>query len=478
MSILDRQPPHDLEAEQGVLGSMLLDERAIDRVALLLRPGNFYDDAHRILYETMWELHDAGRRIDVTLLVNRLKRDGNFEKIGGAAFIARVSQSVPNAAHAAYYAQIVRDHALMRQLIQASTDNLGDAYEAQGRETTEIVSRAEQRIFEVGEQAIVSDGEPEMARDVLMAALEQIDARARGDVAQGLGTGFCDLDNLVGGMRPGTMLVIGARPSQGKTALGIQIARAVATETPVLFFSLEMAGLELADRLLSTEAQLPLHRMRNGTLRNDQRRHLVDVCGRLANEVGSNLRIEDRPNLTIQQMASICRVQRRRTGLGLVVIDYLQLVQPENLRDSRQEQVAKMSRRMKLLARELEIPVIVICQLNREAADERPKLQHLRESGAIEQDADVVVLIWQVQAQRERDEATGQEMPPAANAPRDSRIIVAKNRQGPTGDVPVTFLPETTRFVQQDHGRHGDDEWNTYPEPDPDPTNQQREFDL
>lgn len=473
-SPLDRSPPHDLEAEMGVLGCMLLDDRAIDEAALLLRAHNFYDESHRTLYDAMWQLHDAGRRVDVTLLVNRLRRDGTFEKIGGAAFIAKISQSVPNAAHTRYYAQIVRDHALMRQLIEASTDNLSDAYEAQGRETTEIVARAEQRIFEVGEQAIVSDGEPELARDVLAGAMDQIDARSRGEVAAGLGTGFCDLDNLLGGMRPGTMLVIGARPSQGKTALGIQIARAVASTEPVLFFSLEMAGLELADRLLSTEAEIPLHRMRNGTMSNDQRRLLVERYSALAVEIGGNLRIEDRPNLTVQQMASICRVQRRRSGLGLIVIDYLQLVSPENLRDSRQEQVAKMSRRMKLLARELEVPVIVICQLNREAADERPKLQHLRESGAIEQDADIVLMIWQIRAQGETDPETGQELPPAANAPKDSRIIVAKNRQGPTGDVQVTFLPETTRFVQQDHRRRDEDEWGDPQPPDP----AQREFNM
>jgi len=457
MSKLDRQPPHDLEAEMGVLGSMLLDDRAIDQVGLMLRPAHFYDDAHRQLFETMWELHDSGRRIDVTLLVNRLKRDGKFEQIGGAGFIAKVSQAVPNAAHARYYAQIVRDHAVMRQLINASTDNLSDAFEARGRETTEIVARAEQRIFEIGEQAIQADGEPQLTRDVLVQAMNQIDARSRGEVSEGTATGFCDLDNVIGGMRPGAMIVIGARPSEGKTALGIQIARAAAREAPVLFFSLEMSALELGDRLLASEAQLPLHRMRNGTLRDDQRRHLVSTSGELSAEIGTNLRIEDRPNLTCQQIASICRVARRRNGLSAVVLDYLQLVIPDNPNDKRQEQVAKMSRRLKLLARELEVPVLVICQLNRQSADERPRLHHLRESGAIEQDADSVILLHNRPGQPETDPETGQQMPPAANAPRDATIIVAKNRQGPTGDVRMVFLPELTKFVQRDY-RHGDDE--------------------
>lgn len=470
----ERTPPHDLEAEQGVLGSMLLDDRAVDEVGLILRAGNFYDDAHRILFQAMWDIHDQGRRIDVTLLANRLKRDGTFERIGGAAGIARIAQAVPNAAHAQYYARIVRDHALMRQLITASTDNLIDAYEAQGRETTEIVARAEQRVFEVGEMAIVADGEPQETRNILTEAMEQIDARSRGEVSQGLPTGFCELDNLLGGMRPGSMIVIGARPSQGKTALGIQIARSAASSEPVLFFSLEMGALELADRLLSTEAQLPLHRLHNGTLRADQRRHLVQVYGELAHEIGTNLRIEDRPNLTIQQMASICRVHRRRHGLALVVVDYLQLITPEDQRDKRQEQVAKMSRRLKLLARELAVPVIIIAQLNRDAADERPKLQHLRESGAIEQDADAVLLIWQLPAQGETG-PDGQQMPPAANEPRDSRVIVAKNRQGPTGDVQMTFLPETTRFVLRDY-RHGDEFAQAEPEDEGPHGPQQGEF--
>ena len=440
-SVLDRVPPHDMEAERGALGSILLNPPIIDEVSLLLRAGHFYDDSHRVLYDTMWRMNEAAQRIDITLLTNRLKRENNFERIGGAAALGKIASAVPNAAHAVYYARIVLETALLRELINSATDNLSDAYHADGRDAGEIIERAEGRMFEVSAMRVANEASIRTVTEVLRDTLDTIDARTRGEVSGGLSTGFCEVDALVGGLRPGNVIVIGARPGQGKTTLAMQMARRAAEETSVLFFSLEMSDQELAERMLAQETGTPLHRMRSGVLTTNQRQEIVAAAGRLSQ---LQFRIEDRPNRSANAIAAICRREhRRRHSLGMIVVDYLQLVQPENPRDPRQEQVAKMSRRFKLLARELDIPVVIVCQLNREsdrdasAGSRRPKLSQLRESGAIEQDADVVLLLYHAQDRTEED---------LASDPR-AEVIVAKNRMGPTGVAHVLWQAPQTRFV-------------------------------
>ena len=453
--MLDRQPPHDLEAETGVLGSILLNPQAIDDVGNLIQPCNFYDEANRILYDTMLGMTEAGRRIDVTLLVNKLNRDKHYERIGGASYIAKVAQGVPNAAHAIHYARIVRETALIREAIIACTDNLSDAYNAEGREPVEIIDQMERRMFAVAENAVeATNTEPVPITESVRLTLATIDARIRGEVTNGLPTNFCDLDGLIGGLRPGQIFVIGARPGQGKTALAIQIARHNANDNRVLFFSLEMADEELTERMLATEAGIPLHRIRSGILNNEQRRGLVEYASRLSQ---LQMHTEVHPMMTAAKVAIICRRQQRRVGLDLVVVDYLQLLTPENRRDNRQEQVAKMSRRLKIMARELNVPVIVVCQLNRDAADERPKLSQLRESGAIEQDADIVVLIYKRETMTDQG-GDGQQLPPGTNDPVRTDLIVAKNRQGPTGVARVLWIPPTTEFVPEDRSNR-DEPW-------------------
>lgn len=438
--ILDRQPPLDLDAELGVLGSILLKPDACDDVALILRSDDFYDDANRKLFEHMLAMHDAGRKIDLTLLVDRLKTAGDFETVGGAAYLAKVYQSVPNAAHATYYAQIVREKATFRALINASTEILRDAYDESG-ESKELLSQAEQKIFAI----LDGRGTDTVAdiRKILHDAMDRIDARMRGEhTAGGVDSGYTELDALTGGLHNSELIILAARPSMGKTALAMNIAENVAMRSavPTLFISLEMSAIELADRLLCSVARVNGHRLRNGTLSNEDRRRLVERAAEISL---APLFVDDSPSRTVTEIAAAARrIRRREKGrLGLVVIDYLQLIEPDNPKDPRQEQVAKIARRLKGLARELQVPVLCLAQVSRQAEDSkdhRPRLSHLRESGAIEQDADVVMFVH-----REEYYRRGEEQAQFAGL---AEVIVAKQRNGPVGDVELIWKKDFTRF--------------------------------
>jgi len=442
--MLDRQPPFDLDAEVGVLGSILLMPDVCDDVAMVLRAEDFYDDANRRLFQQMQEMHDAGRKIDVTLLVDRLKTAGDFEAVGGAAYLYKVSQSVPNAAHARYYARIVREKATLRSLIDAGTEILRGAYEA-GNEPKELLSDAEQKIFSILDSrgsSTVSD-----IREILHAAMDRIDSRMKGDhMPGGVETGFTDFDDLTGGLHDSELVVLAARPSMGKTALAMNIAEYVAVELnqPVLFVSLEMSAIELADRMLCSVARVNGHRLRNGTISHTDRQRLVEKAGELSR---APLFVDDSPSRTVSEIAATARrIHRREGNLGLVVIDYLQLIEPDNVggsrqQPSRQEQVARMTRRLKGMAREASVPVLCVAQLNRQAEDSkipRPRLSHLRESGAIEQDADVVMFVH-----REEYYHHGDDKDQYAG---EAEIIIAKQRNGPIGTIEVRWEKEFTRF--------------------------------
>lgn len=438
--ILDRQPPCSVQSETCVLGSIILLPNVCDDVALVLRPSDFYDDANRLLYEHMLRMHDAGRKIDVTILVEELKKSGVYEQIGGASFVANVASSVPNAAHVEHYANIVREHATRRQLIEVSTDVLQDAYDSNST-SRELVSQAEQKVFAIlegqGTQIYSS------IEDILHEAMDRIDARMKGEhAAGGIQTGFTELDNLMGGLHSSELIILAARPSMGKTALAMNIAEhaAIKEDEPVLFVSLEMSSIELADRMLCSLARVNGHRLRNGTISQDDRHRLLETCGEISE---SPLFVDDSPSRTVTEIAAAARrIKRREGGLGLIVVDYLQLIEPDNSKDPRQEQVAKMARRLKKLARELDVPLLCLSQLNRQAEaskDNRPRLSHLRESGAIEQDADVVMFVHREEYYRspnEREQFAGQ-----------AEIIVAKQRNGPVGDIPLLWHKEFTRFV-------------------------------
>ncbi|MFV1965600.1 MAG: replicative DNA helicase [Pirellulaceae bacterium] len=437
--ILDRVPPYNLEAEAGVLGSIILNPDVCDDVALILRPDDFYDDANRRLFGHMLAMHDAGQKLDPTLLVNRLKTAGDYERIGGEAYLARTFQAVPNYSHASYYARIVREKSTYRSLIDASTEILRDAYE-ESMEAVHLLSQAEQRVFAILDDRASSS--ISTIRDVLHEAMDRIDARMKGEHAQGgVETGFSDLDYLLGGLHDSELIVLAARPSMGKTALAMNIAENVILKSgvPTLFVSLEMSSIELADRLLCSVARVNGHRLRNGTISNDDRSRLIEKASEISQ---APLFVDDSPSRTVTEIAAAARRIRRREGrLGLIVVDYLQLIEPDNQKDPRQEQVARIARRLKGLAREMKVPVLCIAQLNRQAEDSkdhRPRLSHLRESGAIEQDADVVMFVH-----REEYFRRGEEQQQVAG---QAEVIVAKQRNGPVGDVELVWRKEFTRF--------------------------------
>ncbi|MDZ4819144.1 MAG: replicative DNA helicase [Planctomycetota bacterium] len=438
--ILDRQPPRNLDAERGVLGSIMLLPDCCDDVALILRDTDFYDDANQKLYAHMLEMHASGQRIDTTLLVERLRNAGDLELIGGIAYLAEVARSVANAAHAVYYAEIVRNKSTLRQLILSSTEILRDSYD-ESVEPREMLSRAEEKIFAILENRGGSD--VAIIRDILHETMARIDARMKHDhVIGGIETGLTDFDAMTGGLHDGELIILAARPSMGKTALAMNIAEHATMEqqTTTLFCSLEMSSLELGDRLLCSSARINGHRLRNGTISNDDRRKLVEKAAEISS---APLFVDDKPGRTMTEIAAAARRLKRKNNLGLIVIDYLQLIEPDNPKDPRQEQVAKIARRLKGMARELKVPVLCLAQLNRQAEasrDNKPRLSHLRESGAIEQDADVVMFIH-----REEYYQTNEE--DRARVAGQAELILAKQRNGPTGDVKLQWLHEFTRFV-------------------------------
>ncbi|MCE5303003.1 MAG: replicative DNA helicase [Planctomycetaceae bacterium] len=438
--ILDRLPPHNLDAERGVLGSLLLDPNLCDDVALILRPDDFYADANQRLYTHLLAMHDEGGRIDATLLVERLQAGGDLEAVGGAAYLAEVVHSVPYAANAVYYAEIVQAKATLRSLIHASTEILRDAYEPT-LDPRELVNRAEEQIFAVRDQRSADQITP--IHDLLVEAFDRIDARLERGEGQGVPSGFQDLDQLTGGLHNSEFVVLAARPSMGKTALATNIAESVAIDAnvPTLFVSLEMARLELAQRMLCSQGRIDANKFRSGFLSKEDRSKLVEASAKLGK---APMFIDDTPARTCTEIAACARRLKRKKNLGLIVIDYLQLINPDDPRDPRQEQVAKMARRLKAMARELEIPVLCLAQLNRQTEQgkegHRPRLSHLRESGAIEQDADVVMFIHREEYYHTREEAQQQGIAGQAD------VIVAKQRNGPTGDVKLAWFDKYTRF--------------------------------
>lgn len=452
-NLLDNQPPCSIESEQCVLGSIILLPDVLDDVIMVLRPEDFYDEANKKLFEHMVDLHNSGRKIDITLLSEHLRDAGDWEFCGGAPYLATVARSVPHAAHAVSYAEIVRKKATSRNLIIAATDILQDAYQEAGK-PEELIGRAEQKIFSI------LDGRDSRSmasmREIVTEAMERIDARLRGEANDdGVLTGFTDLDEMTSGFHGSQLLILAARPAMGKTAFAMNIAENIAVhdKVPVLFVSLEMGSVELCDRLLCSVARVNGHRLRNGTLSNDDRARLIEKSS-LVGE--APLFVDDSPSRTVAEIAaSARRIIRNEKRLGLIVIDYLQLIEPDNADDPRQEQVAKIARRLKGLAREMNVPILCLAQLNRQAEvskDNKPKLSHLRESGAIEQDADVVMFVHREEYYHhgeEREQYAGQ-----------AEIIIGKQRAGPVGDIKLTWHKDFTRF--EDHSDREPDDFSAF----------------
>ncbi|ADB17335.1 replicative DNA helicase [Pirellula staleyi DSM 6068] len=436
----DRQPPFDRQAEIGLLGSIVLLPDVLDDVVMIVRSEDFYDDAHRKLFSHMCALHEGNKKIDPTLLIDRLKTAGDFEAVGGTAYLSKIINSVPNAAHATYYAEIVRTKSTFRSLIQASTEILRDAYD-ESQEAKHLLSQAEQKIFSILD--VRGDNTVQSLKDVLQKSMDRLEARMSGTLdTSGVEYGFRGLDEKTSGMHNGELIILAARPAMGKTAFAMNIAENVALNqnVPALFVSLEMSSLELADRLLCSVARVEGTRLRAGTLTREDRTKIVNASSKLAQ---APLFVDDSPSRTVTEIAAAARRIARREGrLGLIVVDYLQLIEPDNTKDPRQEQVARIARRLKGMAREMKVPVLCLAQLNRQTeagTDKIPKMSHLRESGAIEQDADVVMFVHREEYYlrgEERDSVSGQ-----------AQIIIGKQRSGPAGeDIKLEFLKNFTRF--------------------------------
>jgi replicative DNA helicase len=433
----ERLPPQSREAERSVLGSMLRDNSVISLVVQLLRKEgeDFYADAHQKIFQAVVSLHDkSGQPVDIVLLAEELKQRGHIEDIGGYSYLGELWDAAPTAANAEYYARIVRDRALVRNLIHAGTEILRDAYE-QAQPADELLESAERKILDVAQMGIM--GQTFTLEEALAQAYDRIDRKSTGDdTGDAIATGYPDLDEITAGLHQAEMIVVAARPSVGKTSFALNLVRNVVLNDghAVFFVSLEQSRIELAERLLCCQARVDSHKLRRGTLSPDDMEKLIEAGGALRN---AKLFIDDTPGQGMLRIAANARRLKMRHALRLVVIDYLQLIEPDNRRDPRQEQVAQISRRLKFLAKELNIPVVALAQVNRsseERQDHRPRLADLRESGSIEQDSDVVMLLHR----------------PDRYEPGQNEgvveVIVGKNRNGPTGEITLAYIKQYMRF--------------------------------
>jgi replicative DNA helicase len=433
--LFDRLPPQDLDAERSVLGSCLLQNEVIDDVVTLVHGNYFYSDAHQKIFAAMLSMHEQGiRGIDPVTLCHELQKRGHLEQVGGPPALMRILETVPHAAHAEYYARIVRDKWLQRTLIDVCTQTLRESYDSP-EETDHILARAEQRIFAIAEQQASID---KLAiRDILDDAFARIFERMDQEgTISGLHTGFDGLDAVTSGFQSSELLVLAARPSMGKTALVCNFALSVAREEQqgVLLFSLEQSKLELAERFLCIQARIDGHKLRQGDLDELEQHSLHEASNAMRN---FPIFIDDTAGRTMSQIAAVSRRLKRRFGIGLVIVDYLQLVESDDRNIPREQQISTITRRLKFLAKDLSIPVIALAQLNRaveQREDKRPRLADLRESGAIEQDADIVMFLHRPEAYDPEDR------------PGEADLLVAKNRNGPIGTVPLVWLREQLRF--------------------------------
>ena len=435
-------PPSNVEAEQSVIGALMLDKNAIINVADILRPEDFYTPANAKIYETILELYAKSQPIDILSVSNRLKEKDHLQDIGGSTYVSKLIDGVPTASHVAYYANLVKEKKIMRDLIHASANITEKAFDVSGN-LDETLDEIERSIFGISQRAIPQKFV--LIKDELPKAYDRVEKLHRGEKALGgLSTGFVQLDNITSGLRPSDMIVIGARPSLGKTSLALDIARHVALheKVPVGIFSLEMSRDQLVDRLLSAVSGVPLWKLRTGRLSDESDFELLQAG--LDKLSGAPIFIEDNASPNILEMRSMARRLQAEHGLGLLVIDYLQLIQPRTKSDNVVQQVTEVSRGIKGLARELNIPVIALSQLSRNVEQREtgiPRLAALRESGSIEQDSDLVMFI-------SRKDKTKTNLPPEEE--NCAEIHIAKHRNGPLGMVKLKFDPDRVSFQNID----------------------------
>ncbi|MDM4762330.1 replicative DNA helicase [Galbitalea sp. SE-J8] len=432
----DRVPPHDLLAEQSTIGGMLLSKDAVADVIEAVRAVDFYIPKHEIIFDAVLTLYSHGEPTDVIAVTDELTKTGAIARAGGAEYLHTLTALVPTAANAGFYASIVAEKAVLRRLVEAGTRIVQMGYASEG-EVVDLVNTAQAEIYGVTGGVEAEDYVP--LTEAVTSAIDEIEAaRGRDGGMVGVPTGFAELDALTNGLHPGQMIIIAARPAIGKSTVGLDIARSAAIhhDLPTIIFSLEMGRSEIAMRLLSAEASVPLQHMRKGTVHQNDWTTIAQTRGRIND---APLYIDDSPNMTLVEIRAKCRRLKQRVGLKMVIIDYLQLMTSGKKVESRQQEVSEFSRALKLLAKELEVPVIAISQLNRgpeQRADKKPALSDLRESGSIEQDADMVILLH-------RESAYEADNPRAGEAD----FIVAKHRNGPTATITVGFHGHFSRFA-------------------------------
>ncbi len=432
---LERIPPQNIEAEQSVLGSMLIENEAVMTATEILTPEDFYKETHRVIFRAMLLMTDANEVVDVVTLAEQLRSTDELEKVGGVAELARLANFVPTAANAEYYARIVSEKAIVRRLIGAATQVVSNAYKG-AYEVDELLDKAEESIFQVSRrrsyQGYVS------LKDVLVETMERIEflASHSGETV-GLPSGLDDLDRMTTGFQKSDLMILAARPSVGKTSLALNIARNVSlkNDVPSVVFSLEMSKEQVAQRLLCSEAYIGSQKLRNGYLDDDEWRRLSSALGSLGE---AKIFIDDTPSISVMELRTKCRRLQAEHGLGLVIVDYMQLMRPARRQENRQQEISEISRSLKGLARELDVPIIALSQLSR-AVEQRqkqiPQLSDLRESGAIEQDADIVMFLY---------------ADPELEQQNTIQLIIAKQRNGPTGSVKLFFSREYCRFENLD----------------------------
>ncbi len=435
LTTLERLPPQNLDAEQAVLGSMLLEEEAMVHAAELLEDGVFYKDAHRQIFSALLALYKVGTPVDLLTLTDELKRRGLLESVGGASYLAGLTSVVPTAANAEHYCRIVKQKAILRDLIRATTHIAGECYEG-ATEPDVLLDKAEALIFDIASKKLKRDAIA--MKDIIKSSIEMIDLLyQRKGMITGLPTGFLELDQQLAGLQPADFIVVAGRPAMGKSSFTLCVAEhvALAQKSGVAVFSLEMSKENLVQRMLCSHARIDAHSVRSGMLSTSDWPNLTKAAGKLSE---APIFVDDSPSISVLELRAKARRLKSRHNVSLIILDYLQLMDESTMAENRQQEISVISRSLKALARELNVPVIAVSQLSRAPERResfRPRLSDLRESGAIEQDADVVLMLFREDYYNPTDENKG-----------IAELIIAKQRNGPTGSVKLAFIKEYTRF--------------------------------
>lgn len=432
-------PPHSIEAEQSVLGGLMLENQAWDKIADKLQENDFYRVEHRLIFRAIATLANRNSPFDVITLAETLKNINELGNVGGEVYLFELTRNTPTAANISAYADIVREHSVLRQLISIASEITENAFTPAGRTCVDLIDEAERKVFQIAEQGARNGGGPLHIGDLLAKTVDRIDTLFHSDQGiTGLSSGYQDLDEMTSGLQSSDLIIVAGRPSMGKTTFAMNIAEhaAIKSGKPILVFSMEMPGESLAMRMMSSLGRIDQHRVRTGKLEDEDWPRITSAVSMLSE---ASMFIDDTPALSPTEMrARARRVAREHGQLGLIVIDYLQLMQLPGFKENRTNEISEISRSLKSLAKELNVPVVALSQLNRgleQRADKRPVMSDLRESGAIEQDADLIIFIY-------RDEVYNENSPDKGIA----EIIIAKQRNGPIGKVRLTFLGKYTRF--------------------------------